>query len=594
VCGFVGMFSYDRTRPIARRDLEPMLDALWYRGPDGTGYLEEDGIGFGFCRLAIIDLEGGRQPMANEDGTVWVINNGEIYNYRELRATLESHGHHLATSSDTEVIVHAYEVWGERCAEHLRGIFAFAIWDRKRRKLVLGRDRSGIKPLNILFRPDGIAFASEAKALLAAQGVTRRLDLLGYMGGAEVDAPLTRTAFEGIVQLGAGCVLTATAEGHRVERYWQYDPSAEEGGEASERTVESFREIFEEAVRMQLVADVPVAAALSGGVDSAAVVAAIVRAGHPDIRTYTVDFGPDATEDVPHARITAEHLGVFNKIVPCPMDAGTVERLPFVAWAAEGEFDLGFVGRYALAGAVAADGAKVLLSGQGIDEILTGYVPAYSRYQGAAVEHYLGSHVRPSYRGWPAFNESVLEGMAARMAEGTFGPPDLPPLGRLVAGALRADHSRLDASLLRFEDRMGMAAHVEVRVPFLDHRLLELCAAVPEGARRQLFSGKAVLRRAVGGWLPDVIANRPKKAFNKSAPAITELLLAQPEGTPLRHLLTREAVEAKGYFAWSRCDAMVRLRNYTALDHVFIIHLLDDLFVRDFDPRRFGAVVRAA
>lgn len=589
MCGFVGVFNHDPARPVERAELEPMLETLWYRGPDGTGYLEEPGIGLGFRRLAIIDLEGGRQPMPNEDGTIWVVNNGEIYNFRDLARELESRGHRFATRADTEVIVHAYEEWGANCVERLRGIFAFALWDRRERRLFLARDRSGIKPLNIAFQTDRIFFASEAKALLAARGVERRLDLLGYVGGAEIDQPLGRTAFDGILQLGAGCALIASGDGHRLERYWDYRPNDAVDGRGPARPVESFRKLFEEAVRTQLVADVPVAAALSGGVDSAALVAAIARAGRRDIRTYTVEFGDDATEDALHARLVAESLGVRNTTVACPIDAATVAALPFVAWAAEGEFDLGYVGRYALARAVHADGAKVLLSGQGIDEILTGYCPTYARYQELALARYLEERVRPTFRGWPPFAEGVLEGLAARLTEGDGrAGPDLPPIARIVAAELRAGHSRLSTSLLRFEDRMGMAGHVEVRVPFLDHHLLEFCAAFPEAERRELFSGKALLRRAASPWLPEAIAQRPKVPFNASAPAIAKLVLDQPEGAPLRALLTREAVDAAGYFSWARCEALLRTRNFMALDHVVIIQLLDEVFVRRFEPSRFS------
>jgi asparagine synthase (glutamine-hydrolysing) len=590
MCGFAGIFTYDPARPVARAELDPMLETLWYRGPDGTGYLEEKGVGLAFSRLAIIDLEGGRQPMPNEDGTIWVVNNGEIYNFRELARKLEGRGHRLATRSDTEVIVHAYEEWGDAFVQHLRGIFALAVWDRPRRRLVLARDRSGIKPLSVHFRRDRIAFASEAKALLAADGVERRLDLLGYLGGAALDAPLVRSAFEGILQLGAGCLLTATADGHRVERYWRYEPSETLGGSGPARPVEVFGELFEEAVRMQLVADVPVAAALSGGVDSAALVAAIVRAGRRDIRTYTVDFGSDANEDVRHARLVAESLGVSNETVPVSIETEAIASLPFVAWAAEGEFDLGYLGRYALSRAAYAAGAKVLLSGQGIDEILTGYWPSYAQYQAAALERHLTQNVRPTFRGWPAFSEGVLEDLQARLTAGDApGAPDLPSLARITAAEMRAEHSRLGTSLLRFEDRMGMAGHVEVRVPYLDHPLLEFCASFPDTARRELFSGKALLRRAVGAWLPEAIATRPKLGFNKSAPPLSRLVLDQPKGSALRALLSRDAVSDRAYFDWAACQALYRAGNFAALDHVVIVHLLDELFVRDFDPRRFSA-----
>lgn len=589
MCGFAGVFDQDRERPVAHGELRAMLDTLWYRGPDGDGFLEEPGIGLAFARLAIIDLEGGRQPMANEDGSVWVVNNGEIYNFRELRGDLAARGHRFATRSDTEVIVHAYEEWGDACVDALRGIFAFALWDRPRRRLLLARDRTGIKPLHVRFDAGRIAFASEAKALLAGSGVERRLDLLGYLGGADLEAPLVRTAFQGIFQLGAGCRLVATAAGHRIERYWSYRPCESERGEAPEHPHAAFRERFEEAVRMQLVADVPVAAALSGGVDSSALVAAIVRAGRPDIRTYTVDFGDAATDDVQQARAVAAHLGVSNETVPCAVDATTLAALPFVAWAAEGEFDLGYLGRYALSRAVHAAGAKVLLSGQGIDEILTGYWPSYRQYQAAALERHLLQHARPTFRGWPAFSTAAFTALLGRLESGdAAGAPDLPPLARLTAAEMRAEHARLGTSLLRFEDRMGMAGHVEVRVPFLDHPLLELCAGFPDAARRALFSGKALLRDAVADWLPASIARRPKVGFNKSAPAVSRLVLESPGLPELAPLLSRDAVEERGYFDAPAVEAQRRERDFAALDHVLIVHLLDMLFVRDFDPRRFS------
>jgi asparagine synthase (glutamine-hydrolysing) len=588
MCGFVGLFHRDPARPVTRRDLEPLLAPIWYRGPDGDGYLAEDGIGLGFRRLAIIDVEGGGQPMANEDGTVWVAHNGEIYNFRELSADLAGRGHRFKTRCDTEVVVHAYEEWGDRCVERLRGIFAFAVWDGRRRRLLLARDRSGIKPLCVAFRKHGLAFASEAKALLAAPGALRRLDLVGYLGGAETDPGLARTAFEGIVQLGAGCTLAATAEGHRVTRYWRYAPSEADEGGAPTEPVRAFRDLFEDVVRQQLVADVPVAAALSGGIDSAAVVAAIVRAGRRDIRTYTVAFGDgDESGDVLHARLAAEALGVANTVVPCPIDARTVDALPYVAWAAEGEFDLGYVARHALARAVHAEGAKVLLSGQGIDEILTGYCPTYARYREGAVERHLSERVRPTYRGWPAFAPAVLEDLASRLgADGGAAAPDLPSLAAIVARELRAEHSRLASALLRFEDRMGMAGHVEVRVPFLDHVLVEMLASFSEAERARLFSGKELLRRAAAEWLPETIVRRPKVGFNRTAPALSALVLAQPEGTPLRELLAKDAVESAGYFTWERCRWLLRERDYAALDHVLVLHLLEDVFVRRFDPGR--------
>lgn len=588
MCGFVGISRRGSGLPVDRDDIERMLATIRHRGPDGEGFHFDADLGLGFCRLAIIDLEKGDQPLSNEDGSIWIVFNGEIYNFRELTGILRDRGHRFSTRCDTETVVHAYEEWGEACVERLRGIFAFAIWDRSRRRLFLANDRSGIKPLYLAVRSEEIVFASEAKAVLAYLGGSSGLDLLGFLGGVETDPGLARTPFQGIHQLGGGCTLTVEGNSEALRRYWSYRPSERAKGGDPEALLDSFRRVFHETVGMQLMSDVPVAVSLSGGLDSSAVAASVFHHGRTDVMTYTVLFEDDDTGDVRHARLLADALGVPNKTVPCPMASATSGEIPLVAWLAEGDFDLGFVARYRLAKAVYADGAKVLLSGQGIDEILTGYQRSYDGYHRQVLLRYLDAGIIP-VRPYPVFGERALDEVQREFSTPEPDSDGNTLLSELTAKQLRREHSGLQPYLLRFEDRMGMAGQVEVRVPYLDHVLIELCASASDATRKQLFSGKSLLRRVVGPWLPDEIAQRPKDSgFNTSAPRLTRLVLEQPD-CELANLLSREVVESKSYFDWRYCSALLRAQEYDRLDSLFIVHLLDDLFVSNFDAARYSA-----
>jgi asparagine synthase (glutamine-hydrolysing) len=228
MCGLAGIFSHDREQPVDRELLTRMIATLHHRGPDGSGLYEGGGIGLAFARLAIIDLESGDQPLSNDDGSVWIVFNGEIYNFRELRRELEQRGRSFRTHSDTEVIVRAYEEWGDDCVLRLRGIFAFAIWDVSQQKLLLVRDRTGIKPLHLHFSGNRIVFASEAKAILQDRAISGEIDVVGYLGGAAVSPLLEHTSFANVKQLGAGCMLVARGGRHDIRRYWSYEPALEE------------------------------------------------------------------------------------------------------------------------------------------------------------------------------------------------------------------------------------------------------------------------------------------------------------------------------------------------------------------------------
>jgi asparagine synthase (glutamine-hydrolysing) len=581
MCGFAGVHEADPGKPVERSTLEQMLRPILHRGPDGTGYHDEPGLGLAFCRLAIIDVEHGDQPMANDDGSILLVFNGEIYNFRQLREELESKGRRFRTSSDTEVLLRSYEEWGRDCVRRLRGIFAFAIWDRGSRELFLARDHSGIKPLYLAIEPDRTLFASEAKAILSQPELRRGIDFVGYLGGNDFSGHFLRSAFLGIVELAPGCTMLCTAEGRSTSRYWKYEPSDDPGRENGPLLIEKFKASVHEAVGMQLVADVPIAASLSGGVDSAAIVASMVLHGRRDVRTYTVEFEGDQTGDFRHAQFAAAFLGVENVRVPCALaDASDIAR---TAWHAEGEFDLGFVARYALSKAVYADGAKVLLTGQGVDEILTGYYSTYEAFRRAALVRKLRADMAVSYRGWPVFSLDVIDEAGHHLST-YFGRRPESFWAEVSSNQLERDFGRLANGMLRFEDRMGMAGHVEVRVPFLDHHVLDLCAAVPEGSRAELFSSKRILRAAVAQLLPRQIAARPKVGFNVSAAPLSKVVL--DAGGDLLDLLDEPAVRDRGWFYWDDVKAMREAKDYRALDHVLILHLMDELFIRRYDSGR--------
>ena len=317
MCGIYGALSSDPSRPVEAELLERMGRVLIHRGPDGGGTHLDGPLGMGMRRLSIIDLAGGDQPMANEDGTIWVVSNGEIYNYRRLAADLRSRGHRFATSSDTEVLLHLYEEHGERCVEHLRGMFAFAIWDAPRRTLFMARDRFGIKPLYYATTPQGLLFGSELKALLQSPWLPRRLDdqaLLAYLQHGYVPDP--QSILQGVVKLAPGHTLRVEdGRPREPKRYWHATPFFREGGDEpdEDEAAERLWSGLEDAVQSHMVSDVPVGAFLSGGLDSSAVVAIMARGSSFPIKTFSVGFREDRYNELPYARQAAEWCGTDHR-----------------------------------------------------------------------------------------------------------------------------------------------------------------------------------------------------------------------------------------------------------------------------------------
>ncbi len=552
-----------------------MLAPIAYRGPDDEAFEEMPGFGVGFRRLAIVDREHGRQPMTTGDGRLTLVCNGEIYDHGSLRDKLSSKGHQFRTKSDSEVVLHAYAQWGPYCAEHLRGIFAFAIWDATARTVFLCRDRSGIKPLFLRAQGDELLFASEAKAILAHPKVPRRLDLVGCFASVEPNAELERSPFLEIQQLGSGTTLTFGPDGvPQTRRYWSYSPTTlPEPGDSEANDIERFREELGRVVKMQLMSDVPLGACLSGGLDSS-YVTALASKSQRGFQTFTTvsegSLDPWFSFVLSRTQNLESHFLRFDP-------ASALADLPRVAWGAEGLFDLGFASRLQLCTFARQRGIEVLLSGQGIDELTGGYDKTHAAMTAAAVQASAEEELFHS-----SFQK--LAGLLARPTDD--GEPG--PAADHVAALLRRQHADLSHYLLRFEDRMGMLAGVEVRVPFLDHAIVELCARVPPERRRTLFGDKRLVREAAKGIVPDTVRLREKYAFNGNLPTITRALEETGRATEIFALTEDAAVRAKGYFDLDRVRQLRTTRSEQMLDAVLVVHLLDELFVSHFDPLRFA------
>jgi asparagine synthase (glutamine-hydrolysing) len=545
VCGIYGAFSTDVERPIRAEVLERMAHVLAHRGPDGGGNHLAGPFGMGMRRLSIIDLAGGDQPIANEDGTVWVVFNGEIYNYRELTADLIARGHRFATSSDTEVLIHLYEEYGERCVAPLRGMFAFAIWDGPRRELLLGRDRLGIKPLYYAATPDGFVFGSELKALVQSPWLRPRLDrrgLAAYLQYGYVPDPLS--ILDGVVKVPPGHTLTVRSGRPSLpRRYWEATPHFKPAAAPSSETqaAEDLWRKLEEAVRFHMVSDVPVGAFLSGGVDSSAVVSIMGRASGRPIKTFSVGFPEDRYNELPHARQVAGAYGTeHHELLVEPTDLKILEEL--LSSFDEPFADSSAIPTY-LVSRLARQHVKVVLSGDGGDELFAGYdryvVDHRRRHLGLLGDLGLGAPLRALSAILPVGGGkntlyslslprleryidaiSLFPRQALRdvMADGDASRVDIAPLADHGLDALSQLQeldlkTYLPGDILTKVDRMSMANSLEARVPLLDHPLVEFACSLPPDLRFRDGNTKYLLKRALEGHVPAEILSRPKQGF---------------------------------------------------------------------------------
>jgi asparagine synthase (glutamine-hydrolysing) len=554
MCGIAGRFNYDPLRPVDRDVLAAMTDVIAHRGPDAAGYHVAPGIGLGHRRLSIIDLSTGDQPLSNEDGTVWTVFNGEIYNFAEVRAELASRGHRFRTGSDTEVIVHGYEEWGERCVERFRGMFAFAIWDSRRRRLVLVRDRLGVKPLYYTELPGrGVVFGSELKSLVEDPDVTRdwRPEAIdAYLTLLYIPAPMT--VYRGIQKLPPAHVLVAENGSVRTFRYWDLAFTGDGDPTREEEYLERLDALLRESVALRQVSDVPLGAFLSGGIDSTAVVAYMVDTSPRPPITISVGFDHAAYDELAHARQVAGHLGCdFHERTVTP---DVASLLPKLAWHFDEPFaDSSAVPTYYVSKA-ARELVTVALSGDGGDELWAGY----SRHRVDALEHrvrnrlgvarpaagWLGRVLPLGVKGARALRHVAYDpdhAYALKHAYGMFEPDAKSRLyshdfaaataasdpfvtfrdiyrrcasTHALDRALYTDvHTYMVDDILTKVDRMSMAVSLEAREPLLDHKLLEFAASVPPSLKLRDGRSKYLLRKVIARQVPPGIVERRKHGF---------------------------------------------------------------------------------
>jgi asparagine synthase (glutamine-hydrolysing) len=554
MCGIAGRFNYDPLRPVDRDVLTAMTDAVAHRGPDAAGYHLGPGIGLGHRRLSIIDLATGDQPIANEEGTVWTVFNGEIYNFADVRSELIAAGHRFQTNSDTEVIVHAYEQWGTAALERLRGMFAFAVWDARARRLVLARDRVGVKPLYYAELPGrGVVFGSELKSLLEDPDVPRdwRADAIdAYLTLLYVPAPMT--IYGAVQKLLPGHVLVAEKGAVRITRYWDLRFPGDGSDRSEAFYAERLDALLRESVALRQVSDVPLGAFLSGGVDSTAVVTYMVETSPRPPITISVGFNDAAYDELSHAETVARHLGC--EFHPRTVTPDVAELLPRLAWHFDEPFaDSSAVPTYYVSKA-ARELVTVALSGDGGDELWAGY----ARHRVERWEHrvrgmlgpataaagWLGRALPLSVKGARALRHLAVapdQAYALKHAYGMFEPDAKSRLysadfGAAVAGfdafasfrdiyarctspdpldrALYTDvHTYMVDDVLTKVDRMSMAVSLEARDPLLDHRLLEFAASVPTSLKLRDGRTKYLLRKVLDRRVPRAILDRGKRGF---------------------------------------------------------------------------------
>lgn len=601
MCGICGKLSLNGTRPPADRELlQKMMDTIRHRGPDDEGMYFSGPVALGHKRLKIIDLKTGKQPISNEDGTVWIVYNGEIYNYKELRSELLAQGHRFQTATDTEVIVHLYEEWGEEVTTKLRGMFSFALWDERERVLMLARDRVGIKPLYYCLTPDSLLFASEIKAILADQSVPPEIEpalldrFLTYLY-----MPGEQTLLKNIYKLSPGHSLVVQDGKPKIRRYWDLRFTDAKSASSVERSVGELIHLLGETVRDHMISDVPVGVLLSGGVDSTAVLSFAVEQADKPVRTFTVGFdGSQCTDERPFARLAAKKFGSQHHEMTISAD-DFLEFLPKYVWHMEEPvceppaIALYYVSKFA------KQHVTVLLSGEGGDEAFAGYqnyrnlvwlesikrrlksfawlaskvagglgrFPAFRRIGKYAplmtlpLEEYYYSRTSNPFE---FFNRSAAELYTREFLEHVCKMDStvvgaryfetvsaLNPLDKMLYVDTK---TWLPDDLLIKADKITMANSLELRVPFLDHRVLEFAASLPAEYKLKGITTKYLLKTALSKRVPKEIRERKKAGF----PVPYESWLRHEFKDVVRDILLDRKTTERGYF---QRETVERLMN---------------------------------
>jgi len=594
MCGIAGILEFGRDTRANPAALREMCRAITHRGPDDEGFYTDGAVGIGMRRLSIVDVAGGHQPISNEDGTLWIVFNGEIYNHLALREQLIARGHRYSTHSDTETIIHLFEEYGADCVQHLRGMFAFAIWNRNTKTLFIARDRLGIKPLYYKLSPERLLFGSEIKAVFAHGGVRpefNRAALPEYLAFGYLSAE--ESCYNGILKLLPGHTMTVAPDGTaNIRQYWDLDASTTHESRDENHYVQTYRELLEGAVQSHLMSDVPLGVFLSGGVDSSAVAALMTKLRRESVETFSVGYTEQTYSELPFARTVSDHIHSRHHEVFVSED-DFFGSLPHLIWHEDepivwpSSVSLYFVAR------LARERVTVVLTGEGADETLAGYTRYAFTLKNAAMDRAYRSMV-PSFarRGLrdAIATSSLLSATLRRKLEHTFLAKDgnswasfyfdnffsafgaaeqnglltadfaqeaAPSTaynnvlafwehssGEMLQRLLYTDIKTYLVELLMKQDNMSMAASIESRVPFLDHVLVEFATRIPREAQLQGLAGKGVLKKAVQDLLPHSILYRPKLGF----PTPWSGWLAGPRLETIRALLLEPRSLNRGYF----------------------------------------------
>lgn len=558
MCGICGVVSFQPGGTTDKAILQRMNQTLFHRGPDDEGYYQDAQAGLAMRRLSIIDLHTGQQPISNEAGDVWVVYNGEIYNFGQVRTELEQRGHVFRTKTDTEIIVHAYEEYGDECVKRFNGMFAIALWDARNRRLLLARDRLGIKPLYYWAGQDKLVFGSELKAVVVHPEVPREIDLEALDLFLTLEyIPASRTIYKGICKLLPGHILVLEERMVKETQYWDipYKPVAWNAAECTEILCD----LIKEAVRIRLVSDVPLGAFLSGGIDSSTIVAYMSQNTSEPVQTFSIGFEDDTYNELPYAHAVAKHFGTTHQSEMLRPDiAGLAEQL--VLHQDEPFADTSIFPTY-LVSKLASQAVKVVLSGDGGDELFAGYdtylAQRLDRYYGR-LPGFLRHHTLPAFANWlpPQPAKKGLINKVKRMVEGGALDPALQhtrwmvflnstdkiglyesnlreTLNKDLAATLidayfkkgmRFDHlaqqqyvdikTYLADDILTKVDRMSMAVSIEARVPLLDYHIVEFAMNLPPHLKLNGPRTKAILRNAVKQLVPDLVLEKPKQGFS--------------------------------------------------------------------------------
>ena len=604
IAGFIDFWDRKRGDSIARGALlKDMCDVIRHRGPDDDGFLLKDGVALGMRRLSIIDLAGGAQPISGEDGSVTIVFNGEIYNFQELRPELEKRGHVFKTHSDTETIVHAYEEYGPACLNHLRGMFALAIWDDKKREAFIARDRVGKKPLYYTVTPgQTLVFGSEIKSILEHPDVKREMNLealdafltLGYI-------PDPLSIFQNIHKLPPGHFLTFSNGRVHTEQYWDFKFEPAESRKP-EDYLEELRELLNESVRLRLISDVPLGAFLSGGIDSSTVVALMARQMNQPVKTFSIGFHEDSYNELKYARLTAKKLGTdHHEFFVTPQICDIIDDL---IW----HFDEPFADPSAIptfmVSKLARDHVTVALSGDGGDELFAGYT------------HYVVQQSRRTVSSLPkALREGVMRPLSYHLPHGAWGRNylhniSLDPIDRYldslsyfthlgrkalytpefmnalpstdgVAQRFRDYGNRVKTSepldrflyidgktylpgdILTKVDRMSMATSLEVRVPLLDHKLIDFVTKVPASLKLAGTKTKYLLKRVARDLIPAEILDRPKQGFGIPL----EQWINRQLRDQIRDILNEPRTRQRGHVNYDYVDLILNEHHKGRRDH---------------------------